>query len=62
MSVEQVTSVVADARKVLLVHRASPDGWCAGCLEFTCTFARFPCPQARQAQEMTSEAAGGDRT
>jgi hypothetical protein len=37
----------ADARRLLPVYRAAPDGLCAGCLEFTCTFARLPCTQAR---------------
>ncbi len=44
----------ADARRILLVHRAASDGLCAGCLEFTCTFARFPCTQARWAQQVTA--------
>jgi len=51
----------ADARRVLLVHRAAPDGLCAGCLEFTCTFARFPCTQARWAQKVIAGGAEGDR-
>jgi hypothetical protein len=49
----------ADARRVLLVHRAASDGLCAGCLEFTCTFARFPCTQARWALKATAGAAEG---
>ncbi|GAA1396738.1 hypothetical protein ACFQZ4_11900 [Catellatospora coxensis] len=50
----------ADARRILLVHRSASDGLCAGCLEFTCTFAVYPCTQARWALRVTArDAAGG---
>ncbi|NJP35212.1 hypothetical protein [Micromonospora thermarum] len=52
----------ADARRILLIHRAAPDGLCAGCLEFTCTLARFPCTQARWALKVTGNKAAGGRS
>lgn len=51
----------ADARRVLLVHRAATDGLCAGCLEFTCTFALFPCTQARWALQVIGSTTAGGR-
>jgi len=53
---------IADARRVLLVHRPARDGLCAGSLEFACTFARFPCTQARWAQKVVAGGAEGDRS
>ncbi|WP_341720528.1 hypothetical protein QQG74_13000 [Micromonospora sp. FIMYZ51] len=50
---------IADARSILLVHRAEPDGLCWGCHEVSCRFAWFPCPQARWAQRVLA-ADGGD--
>jgi hypothetical protein len=51
----------SEAHRLLLVHRPTSDGLCAGCLEFACTFARFPCPQATWAQGVRSAGAYGDR-
>ena len=56
------TDEIADARRILLVHRPGPDGLCAGCLEFACTFVRFPCTQARWAQSVSAGNAKGERS
>jgi hypothetical protein len=48
-----------DARSILLVHRQEPGGLCWGCYELHCSFAWFPCPQARWAQRVLT-ADGGD--
>lgn len=45
----------ADAERILLIHRATPDRLCAACLE--CTLARFPCTQDRWALKVTVDAA-----
>lgn len=51
---------VAEARRMLLVHRAGSDGLCAGCMEFACRFARYPCPQAEWARGLLRTDAKGD--
>jgi hypothetical protein len=53
---------VADARRLLLVHRAAPDGLCTGRLEFTWIFAWHPCTQARWALKVTTGGAAGARS
>ncbi|GAA1378374.1 hypothetical protein GCM10009661_49800 [Catellatospora chokoriensis] len=53
-----VADAAADARAVLLAHRAVPGGMCRGCHEFRRAFAWFPCPQAVWAQRVLRPAGG----
>ncbi len=44
----------SEARSILLTHTEGDYGMCAGCYEFVCAFAPFPCTQVRWARAVLS--------
>lgn len=54
----------SEARSILLIHRPETEagGLCCGCYEHACSFAWFPCPQARWAQSILATPGGGDHS